>query len=365
MDSTRSAILHLSLIPHVGSLTIQKIEVLLAQRGVELGWLYGAGVNDLEACGLSSAQAQQVAVGLRDVKLLEEELALIAKYNVQVVFRKDDGYPALLRSIYAPPSLLYVQGSCEALVHERLTAIVGSRNATSYGRSVVDQFVPTAITRGWGVVSGGARGIDAYAHRAALSHRGSTIAVLGSGLLKPYPAEHRSLFADIAAQGGAVISPFPLCMAAAPGNFPARNRIIAGIASSCIIVQAAEKSGALITAKYALSEGRDVAVVPGSIFEPLSAGCHGLLRDGATPLTSCDEFMTFLGSDVVLDDNSARSRVVQEEHPLLVACQETPRHFEELLSYTGGAPDELYSQLWELQISGKVTQTITGLWQRC
>lgn len=377
LEPTSSLLLHLSLIPHVGPLAIKRTMDMLERNGLSSLWLYRATVSDLEERGIACAQAEHIVAGLRDMKLFEEEMQLIEKYNVQVLFQNDSAYPSWLRAIHAPPPVLYVQGSLEVLRQQRLMSVVGSRAGNNYGRSVVEEFLPAAVACEWGIVSGGARGIDAHAHRITLDYGGKTVAVLGSGLLKPYPPEHRSLFAEIAASGGAVVSPFPLRMSALPGNFPARNRIIAGMCKSCLVVQAAEKSGALITAAYALDEGRDVGVVPGSIFDPLSAGCHQLLRDGATPIASRNEFMSFLGlkaqqvaAQQVIETvpRKISSPVVpapqRSDNPLLIACRSTARHFDELLPHAGGCPDELYRCLWELQLEGKITQTVTGLWQK-
>lgn len=383
----RHIVLHLSLITHVGPLVIKRVLGFLAQQGLDHAWLYRATADDLYAMGVSPTQAEHILTGLRDHQMLEEEFKLLEKHSISLLLENDSAYPSWLRAIHAPPAVLYVQGSCEALRDRNFLAIVGSRQANTYGRSVVEALVPPAVAAGWSIVSGGARGIDACAHRSTLQQSGSTVAILGSGLLRPYPTEHASLFSEIAEKGGAVISPFPLRMTALPGNFPARNRIIAGMSQSCIVVQAAEKSGALITAAYALAEGRDVGIVPGSIFDPLSAGCHRLLRDGAMPIVSRDELMVFLKSDTKaapevqqnilaaqaqpeiqpkqpLADNSSRAvRSDKNEDSIVVACTSLARPFDELLPLVGGCSDELYRRLWDLQLQGKITQTLTGLWQ--
>lgn len=382
----RTTVLHLSLIPHIGPLVIKRVLGFLAQKNCDHMWLYRATCGDLCEMGLSSIQAEHIVTGLRDHKILEEELKLLEKHNITLLFETDAAYPCWLRAIHAPPAVLYIRGSCDVLRERNFLAIVGSRCANVYGRSVVEELLPTAIMSGWSIVSGGARGIDAHAHRVTLQQGGSTIAVLGSGLLRPYPTEHTALFAEIAEKGGAVVSPFPLRMAAIPGNFPARNRIIAGMSQSCIVVQAAEKSGALITAAYALAEGRDVGVIPGSIFDPLSVGCHRLLRDGATPIVSRDELLLFLKSEIKdvpavqhtiltaqcpaderrekpADSKIGIVRVDKDEDLIVVACTSLARPFDELLPLAGGCSDELYRRLWDLQLQGKITQTLTGLWQ--
>lgn len=373
----KSLLLHLSLIPHIGPLTSKRVLEFLSKNGLDEAWVYCATVKELCMIGLSPSQAQLIVDGLRDTHSLKEEVRLSSKYDITIVVEQDVVYPSWLRSIHAPPSVLYVQGNINALCTHKHVAMVGSRQANAYGRSVLDMLVPIAVDAGWTVVSGGARGIDAYAHRTTLQHGGTTIAVLGSGLLRPYPAENESLFKEIVEKGGAVISSFPLCMTALPGNFPARNRIIAGMSQSCVVVQAAKKSGALITASYALAEGRDVGVVPGSIFDPLSAGCHSLLRDGAAPIVSPDEFKLFLGEEasstsvqcaIPMDtsDPVCQKQLMTAcigDDPIVQACMKKSCSFEELLPYTAGVPDELHNRLWDLQLQGKISQTVTGLWQ--
>lgn len=360
----RSVLLHLSLIPHVGPIVVKRLMRGLEIRKRALDALYHMDSHDLALLGLSAAQADLVFAGLRDMRVLEEEQQIIARHAVTLVTLHDPEYPQLLREIHAPPPVLYVQGSLQALASERMVAVVGSRQANTYGRSAVETLLNPALQQGWTIVSGGARGIDAAAHHMALKQGGRTIAILGSGLLCPYPRENIPLFQALAAQGGAVISPFPLRTAATPGNFPARNRIIAGLSRACVVVQAAEKSGALITAAYALQEGRDVGVVPGSIFDPLSAGCHRLLREGATPLTGPDDVSVFLGSEErPAAKNMPLAALVADNDPLLAACRGQERAFDELLITLGYSADELHNRLWELQLEGKVGQTITGLWQ--
>jgi DNA processing protein len=360
----QTVLLHLSLIPHVGPLAVKRLREVLDRRCIPLGELYQLSCDDLIKLGMLPHQARSIAEGMRDLTVLAEEQALIERHKIKIITLCDEDYPRLLREIHAPPPVLYVHGFPDALAKHTMVAVVGSRTANTYGKSVVDELLKPVVEHGWTVVSGGARGIDTMAHEVALRGQGITVAVLGSGLLHPYPRENIPLFQMIVAQGGAVVSPFPLRMVAVPGNFPARNRIIAGMSAACIVVQAAEKSGALITAAYALQEGRDVGVVPGSIFDPLSAGCYRLLREGATPLTSHHDVKLFLGletSDAAKDMPLKDS--LDSTDPLLQACKSQARSFDDLLAHTGYSPDELHSRLWELQIEGKITQAITGLWE--
>ena len=205
----------------------------------------------------------------------------------------DDGYPERLRSIAAAPALLYIRG--EMTPDDSLSvAIVGTRRATAYGREVTHRLATDLAALGVTVVSGLAKGIDGIAHDRTLAAGGRTIAVLGHGLHTIYPPEHKSLAARIADGNGALITEYPPGAPIDPGNFPARNRIISGLALGVVIVEADRKSGAMITADFAADQGREVFAVPGSILSPMSAGCNALIKDGARLVTGVDDILAEL-----------------------------------------------------------------------
>ncbi|MGC3970831.1 MAG: DNA-processing protein DprA [Pirellulales bacterium] len=211
--------------------------------------------------------------------------------------RRDRGdtpqYPGWLGSIVDPPSILYVQGTIKPQDAVGV-AIVGSRHATQYGMEVAERLAQGLARAGVTVVSGLVRGIDAAAHRGALDVGGRTFAVLGSGLAKIYPPEHGGLATEVV-NSGALISEMPLRAEPISGAFPQRNRIIAGLSLGVVVVEAAFRSGALITARHALEQGRDVFAVPGRIDSRMSHGCHQLLRDGAKLVESVDDILEELG----------------------------------------------------------------------
>jgi DNA processing protein len=223
----------------------------------------------------------------------ERMLELCRSRGVGIIRADSDAYPGLLARIDDPPPLLFVRGAlepCDALA----VAIVGSRHPTAYGRQVAWQLAGSLARAGYTVVSGLARGIDAAAHRGALDAGGRTIAVLGTGVLHVYPPEHAELAVEVIGRG-ALVSEAPPLSEPFRGAFPQRNRIVAGLSLGTIVVEAADRSGALITARLAGEQGREVFAVPGPIDSRMSRGCNRLIRDGATLVQSIDDVLEELG----------------------------------------------------------------------
>lgn len=244
--------------------------------------------------GIGPAKAARIHQSLRDAKAAaESEITLAARLGVSIICPDDETFPVLLRTIHDPPLVLYVKGSFEPRDLNAL-AIVGSRKCSFYGREQAERFAALLAGSGFTVVSGGARGIDSAAHRGAMSHpHGRTVAVLGSGLDVPYPPENAGLFEQIAAERrGAVVSEFALGTPPNKENFPRRNRVVSGMSRGVLVVEADEKSGALITARVACDDhDRPVFALPGRVDNPLSAGPHLLIRDGAALVTKLDDIL--------------------------------------------------------------------------
>ena len=212
----------------------------------------------------------------------EDELKLAEQSGIRIITDEDDGYPPMLREIHDPPICLYVRGSCELLQNTSYAvAIVGSRNASSYGMRMAGRLATEASYVGSPVISGLARGIDTAAHEATLRAGGKTIAVIGSGMGCIYPPENVPLAMSIIESGGAVVTEFSIRYQPDRRSFPMRNRIISGLSRGTIVVEAGEKSGSLITAAQAMEQNRTVFAVPGMADSPFSKGCHALLKDGA------------------------------------------------------------------------------------
>ncbi len=352
-------LLHVSLIEDVGP----QVCGLLLERFPDLSELYALTPYELhEKTGLFLHRAEKIVEGLADTLMLDREKILLEKHDVSLVTVLDTEYPALLRTIHAPPAVFYYRGNLSIL--SKALAFVGSRKADTYGQQVVNHLIPAVVQEAFATVSGGALGIDGMVHRATLNAGGKTVAVLGSGLLELYPTQHTGLFEEIVYSGGLIMSEFPLLMQPLPGNFPARNRIIAGLSPATMVIQAARKSGALITARNAIDEGREVGVVPGSIFNEISQGCHDLLAQGAQSITSPDDIYELIGytskNTRRLGKIPAASNTASKD-PLVALCI-TPKSTDELLLKAGYSYDTLQERLWQLQIEGRIEQNMLGMW---
>ncbi len=264
--------------------------------------------------------------------------------------RGRSGYPPLLAQLYDPPAELYVRGDVEIL-GEVAVAIVGARSCSPYGSQVARSLARELAGAGLVVVSGLARGIDGEAHRGTLEARGRTVAVLGCGIDRDYPRSHAELALRIREQG-AVVSEYPPGVEPAPWRFPARNRIIAGLCAATVVVEARERSGALITADFALELGREVFAVPGEITSALSAGTNDLLRQGAVPLLAAADVLAALG----LEPAPRRAGAVSETAAIVLAeVTDAACDVDGLVRATGRSTGEISAALVELELAGLVT----------
>jgi len=276
------ASLRLSLVAGVGPLTRQ---ALLERFGSAQAVLAAAPSQLRDVPGVGTALARKIVAANEDIDA-EQELRLCRERGVTIVADTDPAYPRLLHEIHSPPSFLFVHG--ELKQEDALAVgIVGTRHATSYGRQQAERLAAGLARAGLTIVSGLARGIDAAAHRAAIQAGGRTLAVLGGGVLNIYPPEHQALAEEVRGHGALLSENPPLCEPVA-GAFPQRNRLISGLSLGVIVIEAAERSGALITARHAMEQGREVFAVPGRVDSRTSRGCHRLIRDGAK-LVECVE----------------------------------------------------------------------------
>ena len=304
--------------------------------------------------------AAEISKGIADEQLTPT-LAWLEDSNNHIITLADSDYPQALLNITDPPLLFYVKGRLDLLNHAAL-AVVGSRNATPQGINNAGAFAKSLSDAGLCVISGMAHGIDAAAHRGALQGRGSSIAVVGTGLDKVYPAANRDLAHALASQG-ALISEFPLGTPPLAGNFPRRNRIISGMSSGCLVVEAGLQSGSLITARLALEQGRDVFAIPGSIHAPQSKGCHALLKQGAKLVETAQDILEELGSS--LPASPARSPATQcADSALLEQIGFDPVDLDTLSVRCSLTMAELSAMLLVLELEGRVSALPGGLYQR-
>ena len=275
-------------------------------------------------------------------------LSALALAGVRWLARSDPDFPPLLSAIHDPPAGLFVRGTAEVdLLRRPMVAVVGARSCSPYGAQVARMLGRELAAAGLVVASGLARGIDGEAHRGALES-GTTVAVLGCGIDRDYPASHAQLAAQIRVRGLAV-SEYAPGVEPAPWRFPARNRIIAGLAAATVVVEAREKSGALITADLALEEGREVFAVPGEITSALSAGTNDLLRLGATPLTSSEDVLELFG---LIRSAGESVEVGETASAVLSRLRDGPASADELAQATSLDAGVLASALTELELAG-------------
>lgn len=290
---------------------------------------------------------------------IEAALAWAAMPGNQIVTLADAAYPQALLTAPDPPTVLYLKGRAE-LLNRPAFAIVGSRNATKQGEANATAFARALAEAGLTIVSGLAAGIDAAAHRGALKTAAGTIAVIGTGCDRIYPARNASLAREIA-ETGAILSEFPLGTPPIAANFPRRNRLIAGLARGCLVVEAAQQSGSLITARLAAEAGREVFAIPGSIHSPQSKGCHALIKQGAKLVEAAQDILEELRWEYTVDAPPLQDA---ERDPILIALGGDPCDLDTLAARTGLSADALLARLLPLELSGRVASLPGGRYQR-
>jgi DNA processing protein len=299
-----------------------------------------------------SRRFARFAAGFDEAGYLRE----LERCGLRFLARSDVRFPPLLRAIHDPPAGLFVRGGAEAeLLSRPAVAIVGARACSAYGAGVARLLGRELASAGLVVVSGLARGVDGEAHRGALEsgRPGSTVAVLGCGIDRIYPAAHVRLGGEIA-ESGLVVTEYAPGVQPSPWRFPARNRIIGGLALATVVVEAREGSGALITADFALEEGREVLAVPGEITSALAAGSNGLLRLGATPLTRTEDVLELFGLEAAEPEEPSLGTAARA---VLERVQEEPRGADAIGRVTGLGAGEVAAALAELELAGLVTES--------
>jgi len=300
---------------------------------------------------------------------VEQDLAWFSESDRHIITLHDPRYPELLKQISDPPSLLFVQGDVDLLSQWQI-AMVGSRNPSASGRETAYEFARYMAQGGLAITSGLAMGIDAAAHQGALAAQGKTIAVIGTGLDRVYPAKHRDLAHDIASTG-VIVSEFSLGTSPRAENFPRRNRIISGLSLGTLVVEAAIRSGSLITARMALEQGREVFAIPSSIHNPLARGCHQLIREGAKLVEKADDVLEELGAlaafqfdSEIIDEAQEPSQDDGDYQVLFEHLGYNPIEIDSLIERCGLTADVVSSMLLLLELKGQVESLAGGRYVR-
>ncbi len=350
-----AAWLRLTLIPGISGETQRK---LLAAFGLPEA-IFAAG--RLEARSVIGDKAD-LLLDSAPTEAIEHGLAWASQPGQSIITLADGGYPPALLEIADPPSVLYVRGNPD-LLHRRGIAVVGSRNATPQGIQTAESFARHLAAQGLCIVSGLALGIDAAAHRGALAAQGETVAVIGTGADRIYPARNKELAIAIA-ERGAIVSEFPLGTPAVAYNFPRRNRIISGLARGVLVVEAAPESGSLITARLAAEQGREVFAIPGSIHSPVARGCHKLIKQGAKLVETAQDILEELGNFAAAPMPAAAPSAAPDESPILAALGHDPCSLDDLVERTGQSADQLLPELLSLELGGSLAPLPGNRYQR-
>jgi DNA processing protein len=348
-----AAWIELSLVPGLGS---SRFRSLLSAFGLP------AQVLQATRAQLSRVVPEALAAGILERGRgpdIEKALRWAERPGCAVLTLADGAYPKQLLEIPDPPPLVYVAGDTKLLSSPAL-AVVGSRNATPQGLKNARDFARVLSDAGLAIVSGLALGVDGEAHRGGLDGRGSTIAMLGTGIDVVYPARNRALAQEISSRG-AMVSEFPLGAEPHAGNFPRRNRLISGLARGCLVVEAALDSGSLITARLAADQGREVFAIPGSIHSPLSKGCHALIKQGAKLVESAQDVLEELGFATT---RAASAKETAADKGLLEDMGFDPCDIDQLTGRSGLPVEAVSAMLLKLELDGKIASLPGGLYQR-
>jgi len=341
--------LFFSLVPAIGPKKFK----LLEKYFKNLENAFKTSFSEFKRSGLDERTINNILKTKKEIDL-EKILKELKKKKIEFITLREKDYPRLLKEIYAPPPVLFYQGKIKA--EEYSLAVVGTRKTSNYGRQVVPQIVKPLAENKITIVSGLALGIDSLAHQATLQATGRTIAVLGAGLDKIYPQSNQKLADKIIDSGGLLLSEFPPATIPLKGNFPRRNRIISGLALGTLVIEAPEKSGALITAYYSLEQNREVFAVPGSIFSKNSAGTNKLIKLGAKAVTKAQDILEALNlkSSIRYLENKKIIPETKEEKIILKILTNESLHIDKIIEWSKLESSVVNSTLALMEIKGLV-----------
>jgi len=350
-----AALLRLLLVPGIGP---GRVRALMGHFRNASAVLHASSSGLCRVEGIDQVLAQAIRHAPGE-EVTARQITLARQHHSRILTFWDEGFPAVLKTIDDAPVVLFVRGELPAADHSCL-AIVGTRQPTTYGAMVTERLTADLVVRGFTIVSGLARGVDTVAHRTALKGGGRTVAVLGSGLDRIYPGENRRLSEDIAHQG-ALVTEYGFGSKPDAVNFPRRNRIIGGLCLGTLVIEAGEKSGALITAAMALEQGREVFAVPGSIFSQKSIGTHRLIQEGARLVHSVEDILSELTSQLELfrqgDFPSPQlADLTADERRVFGLLTHEPMHIDVVARQSGLASSQALATLLQLEFKNAIRQ---------
>lgn len=324
-----------------------KLRLLKTYNTTEKVW------EEFNSCNAVISEISNKIKGSFNKIEIEDIESMMVKKNIKLSLYNDNNYPKKLRDIDDAPAVLFYIGDIKKLNDGINVAIVGSRNCTNYGKDVTRIVSAELSKHNIGIISGMARGIDTYAHYAALENNGLTAAVLGCGIDVIYPPENAKLYKEITTKG-CILSEFLPGTEPFSYNFPTRNRIISGLSNIVIIIEAGIKSGSLITATLALEQGKDVFAVPGQIFSSQSKGTNKLIKDGAYPLTSMEDVFEILSMNYISSIERSHKKINPFEEKICNVISDTPIHIDDIIKTTSIDIKRLYELLFDLQLKNEI-----------
>jgi len=349
------ALLGLYSIPTIGPTRMRKLISVLGSPEAVLE----AGVRRLTNIeGIDHKTASKIKAGA-DKDFVHKQLEWIDELDVRVLTYWDESFPERLKRIYDPPAFLFYKGNLKYL-DDKMFAVVGARFPTSYGKMITEKLTADLVYNGFIIISGFARGVDSMAHKTALKNGAATVAVLGNGLDCIYPADNKKLYRQIL-ENGLFLTEYPLGTKPDAGNFPKRNRIISGVSSGVLITEAGQKSGALLTASYALEQNREVFAVPGSVTSGKSTGTNNLIKSGAKLVQSIEDILDELQGQFNFPDVQQQktvdiSKLSGNYKTVYDALDSEPLHIDQIAFQTQLSPSETLSALLTLELGGFIRQ---------
>jgi len=335
----------------------QRVRTIISHFGIEAE-IFSLSSEELCAAPNINLKIARAIHSYSDLDFGEKELERANKVGASIVAFWDKDYPTLLKKIYDPPVILYVKGN-SLKKEDDCVGVVGTRNITPYGKKVTTSIVSDLVSSDLTIVSGLARGVDSFAHHTAVKAGGKTIAVLENGIDFVYPSENKKL-AESICENGSVISEFSIGTNPDAGNFPQRNRIISGLSHGTIVVEAGNRSGAILTALNAVDQNREVFAVPGRLIDKMSVGCNRLIRNGAIPVESSEQILDHITNQLFNPRNPVQQKMKlhlsKEEHALVDLLEDDPKHIDDIVLISDLEITQALTLLLKLELKGAVVQ---------